>query len=81
MQWKLHSPHPYPSVKKAGHDGKGGEMIRKETGWELYNLGIDMGEKNNLADQYPDIVNRLTKRLETFDRQLTQSKRSAGIVE
>jgi len=79
-QWKLHKPHPYRSVVKVGHDGKGGEMTGKETGWELYDLDHDIQEKNNLADQYPDVVNRLTKMIEEFDQQLIKTKRPAGVV-
>jgi len=80
-QWKLHTPHPYASLKKAGHDGQGGEMTRKDTGWELYDLDTDIQEKNNLAEQHPDVVNRLTQMVENFDSQMKKTKRPAGIVE
>ena len=36
---------------------------------ELYNLKDDIGEKNNLADKHPDIVNRLHKMLKDWRKQ------------
>jgi arylsulfatase len=79
-QWKLHSPHAYVSVKKVGHDGKMGEMMRIKTGLALYDLDNDIQEKNNLVEEYPDVVTRLTKMAEEFDLQLKINKRSAGRV-
>ena len=57
------------------HGGQGWQAIRKDN-WkavrpkarvtpdepiELYNLSTDIGEKNNVADQYPEIVAELAK--------------------
>ena len=33
---------------------------KKPPSWELYDLGTDPAETKNLAEQYPDIVNRMT---------------------
>ena len=33
----------------------------KEKPFELYNLEVDLGEKNNIADQHPDIVKKINK--------------------
>lgn len=61
-QWKLH--------------------INKTIGWNnnqqgefqiaLYNLDNDIGEQNNLADQFPDIVIKLNKLIFEFDRKLSE---------
>jgi arylsulfatase A-like enzyme len=45
---------------------------------ELYNLHEDISEKNNLAEKHHDIVKRLTKRMENFDRELKANKRPPG---
>ena len=55
--------------------------MMKETGWELYNLDHDIQEENNIADQEPEVVNRLKIMMEEFDQELKEAKRPAGIVE
>ena len=37
---------------------------------ELYNLAKDISESKNLASENPEIVNRLTKKMAKFDREL-----------
>lgn len=58
-KWKLHFPHGYLSVVKPGRDGKPGSNKRANTGLALYDLSTDIGEKNNVAAQNPDVVSRL----------------------
>lgn len=60
--WKLVLPHTYRSYEGVvpGHDGWPGPYARGESGLELYNLADDISEKNNIADQYPEIVEELT---------------------
>jgi hypothetical protein len=71
-------PHPYFSVKSVGSDGQEGQMIHRETDWELYNLQTDPGEKNNVAKDNPDIVKRLAKMMLEFEKKLLKNKRPAG---
>jgi arylsulfatase A-like enzyme len=40
----------------------------------LFNLKDDLSEKNNLTEQYPDIVKELTEALEKWEREV-----SAGV--
>ncbi len=47
---------------------------------ELYDLEADIGEKNNLADAHPEIVERLTGVMRQFDRSLKASSRPPGKV-
>jgi hypothetical protein len=35
----------------------------------LFDLAKDPGEKNNVADQFPDIVNDLSARLQTYAKE------------
>jgi arylsulfatase A len=62
-KWKLHFPHSYITLNgKPG--GKGGKPARYEqgkTGLVLFDLEKDIGEKTNVADQHPDVVERLKK--------------------
>jgi arylsulfatase A-like enzyme len=59
-QWKLHFPHPYRSLAgEPGSGGRPGPIVQKNTALELYDLKNDIGETTNVADQHPDVVNRL----------------------
>ena len=59
--WKLHFPHPYPSLTgPPGKDGQPGGITQgnvKEL--ELYNLREDIGERKNVAAEHPEIVAKL----------------------
>jgi len=54
--------------------------LRKTDTVELYNLREDISEKNNLADKHPDIVKRLSERMERFDRELKANARPPGKI-
>ncbi|MDH5743467.1 MAG: sulfatase-like hydrolase/transferase, partial [Candidatus Aminicenantes bacterium] len=60
-RWKLHFPHEYRSYEgvEPGKDGLPGPYAHGETGFELYDLKNDIGEKHDVADKYPDVVERL----------------------
>ncbi|MEO1535762.1 MAG: sulfatase-like hydrolase/transferase, partial [Planctomycetota bacterium] len=47
-------------------------VIDREEVPELYDLEADIGETNNLADQYPDIVNQLRLELDRFWAEATR---------
>ncbi|MEC3908478.1 sulfatase [Tamlana sp. 2201CG12-4] len=44
----------------------------------LYDLQNDVGEKNNLADKHPEIVDQLQTVIANFDEQLTKEIRPVG---
>ncbi|PWJ57303.1 arylsulfatase A-like enzyme [Dyadobacter jejuensis] len=60
--------------------GKWKLHIEKSLGWpldkngafpvSLYNLDVDIGEKNNVAGQFPDVVAELTHRVKEFEMEL-----------
>ena len=61
--WKLHFPHKYRTLN-GRPGGKGGKPVRYSMGktdLALYNLDKDIGEKNNVAEQHPEIVAKLKK--------------------
>jgi arylsulfatase A-like enzyme len=59
-KWKLHFPHDYRAFTgPAGTDDKVGGYKPAHTDLALYDLEADIGEQTNVADQHPDVVNRL----------------------
>ncbi|GIW98724.1 MAG: arylsulfatase [Pirellulaceae bacterium] len=69
--WKLHFPHSYRSLKgEPGRDGKPGPYQQLRCGLELYNLDQDIGEQQNVADQHPEIVARLSELADGMRRRL-----------
>ena len=69
-KWKLHFPHTYRSMvgQEMGGDGIPGKYnYGAEIGLALYDLDADIGESNNLAAEYPEVVAQLT--------QLAEAKR------
>jgi arylsulfatase len=74
-RWKLHFPHTYRSMegRELGVDGIPGKYdYSREVGLELFDLETDISESTNVADQHPDVVERLSrmadlKRLELGD--------------
>lgn len=59
--WKLHLPC---NEKK--------QQWLAQHNLELYDLSTDLGEKNNLADRRPEVVEQLTGRAHAFDEQARQ---------
>jgi arylsulfatase A-like enzyme len=58
--WKLHLPHEYRSLAgEPGKDGKPGPYKQVKTELALYNLADDVGERNNVAADHAEVVNRL----------------------
>ena len=58
-RWKLHLPHPYQSLERAGSDGAPGAYARKEMELSLFDLETDPRESTNVADRNPDVVKKL----------------------
>lgn len=83
-QWKLHVPHPYRTLagRPGGTDGRPAAMRQAKTGLELYDLKNDVGETKNVAEVYPEIVERLMKHVETARATLgdTLTKRRGSEV-
>lgn len=53
--WKMHYPHAYRTMEGStpGKDGMPGPYKQGSTDFVLYNLREDIGERNDLSDQYP----------------------------
>jgi arylsulfatase A-like enzyme len=71
-RWKLHLPHSYVTLagEPGGRDGDPVEYHRREIGLELFDLHNDVGETTNVADQHPDVVERLSAAAEKARAEL-----------
>ncbi len=60
--WKLVFPHSYRTMagRPGGTDGTPNPYQNAKSGLELYHLGKDTGEGENVAGAHPDVVERLT---------------------
>jgi arylsulfatase A-like enzyme len=77
-KWKLHVPHSYEFVEQAGKDGQRGKSVQKMIELSLFDLENDPGEQQNLASQYPNIVQELKEEIARFDKEIRENKRPAG---
>jgi arylsulfatase A len=59
-KWKLILPHKYRSLTGTpGRDGRPAGYSYATCGRELYDLESDVGERRNVAEQFPDVVRHL----------------------
>lgn len=74
-RWKLHFPHDYRTLagKPGGTGGKPVPYQQARTGVELFDLVADASEKHNVADQHPEVVERLKKLAEQARADLGDS--------
>ena len=73
-----HFPHYHGSLWKPGSALRNNEWklvhFYEENTKELYNLNDDFGEANNLADAYPEIVNKLSNKMNEIKVELNANK-------
>jgi len=79
-KWKLHAPHKYSSLAKAGGGGWPGPYETKEIGWALFDLEADISETTDVADQHPDVVERLKGLMVAFEKDLADNSRPPGRI-
>lgn len=71
-RWKLHLPHQYRTLS-GRPGGKGGVPVAYDQatiGLALYDLKNDVGETTDVADQHPEIVERLLAHAEAARAEL-----------
>lgn len=78
--WKLHLPHKYHDIVEPGRDGLPGKQEERPIELSLFNLRDDISETTNLAEQHPDIVERMSAMATVFDEQMKATARPCGKV-
>ncbi len=68
-RWKLHLPHSYRVLVKAGNDGAAGEYRQEKIGLSLFDMEQDPFETTNVLDRYPKIAARLQEIAERHKQQ------------
>ena len=58
-KWKLHFAHNYPKPDPPGGEGRPGKYSTQHIGVALFDLEADIGETRNVAEEHPDVVQRL----------------------
>lgn len=58
-RWKLHLPHQYRTLIKAGMDGAAGKYEQRTIETSLFDLQADRFESTNVAAKYPEVAARL----------------------
>ena len=76
-KWKLHVPYAYDSYEgqEPGRDGYAGARVQKRTGYELYDLEQDVGERDNVFERHPQVAGRLLARAEQAREELGDGDR------
>lgn len=72
-KWKLHFPHTYRTMegRALGKDGIPGKYnYAAEIGLALYDLEADISEQLNVADQNPEVVERLSRMADEMRMEL-----------
>ena len=69
-RWKLHLPHNYRTLEKAGQDGKPGKYKEAHIDLSLFDMKNDPYETTDVKDEYPEVLKKLQrdadKHKETF---------------
>lgn len=58
-KWKLQLPHQYYAVDVPGKDGMPGRQVWTNAGMELYDLEQDIGEKKDVSDDHPEVMEKM----------------------
>lgn len=77
-RWKLHVPHSYRTLVKAGQDGQPGQYRQEQIGLSLFDLANDPKETTNVYDKQPEVARRLTAIAERH-RKAFFDKKSRGV--
>jgi arylsulfatase A len=75
-KWKMHWPHSYRTMagKPGGTGGIPASYTSAKTELVLYNLEEDIGERVDLKDRYPEVVEELSSLGDRMRRDLGDSK-------
>ncbi len=80
--WKLFFPYQYKTLdgKPGGKYGVPVSMDTDSIGLALFNLRKDVGEQNNVINQYPEIAEELKKLGREFESDVKQNQRGVDWI-
>jgi hypothetical protein len=58
-RWKLHLPHQYRTLVKAGRDGMAGKYRQASIELSLFDMEADPLETKNVIQKFPEVAQRL----------------------
>ncbi len=64
-RWKLHLPHPYPTLMEAGWDAIPGTYVQESIDTALFDMANDPLETTNVLVQHPEAARELIQMAET----------------
>jgi arylsulfatase A-like enzyme len=73
-RWKLHLPHSYRTLVRAGKDGMPGKYAQKKIGLSLFDMEKDPYETTNVLDEYPDVLDKLKRYAQRHRRRFYTKK-------
>ena len=73
-RWKLHLPHTYRTLVKAGHDGMAGKYRQEKIELSLFDMEKDPYETTNVLEEYPEVAEKLRKLAERHKEQFYSEK-------
>ncbi len=68
-RWKLHLPHSYKTLAKAGRDGKPGRYEEAHIGLSLFDMENDPLETTDVAGRHPAVVEHLKRLAESHRKR------------
>jgi len=76
-QWKLHFPHAYRTLagRPGGTGGRPAKYEQAQIDLTLFDLENDISEQRNVADQHPDVVERLQRLADAMRQDLGDAAR------
>jgi arylsulfatase A-like enzyme len=79
-KWKLHFPHSYRTMagRPGGTNGIPTKYSTGQIGLSLFDLSVDVGETTNVADEHPEVVQRLTRLADQIRQELGDGKKLKG---
>ena len=77
-KWKLHLPHGYRDVVRAGNDGERGVTRTSKIELSLFSLEHDPLEEHNVITEHPEVAKRLQEYAAKHLRKYYGAKREAG---
>lgn len=77
--WKLHLEGKRRDYNNINYDYSDDFVFHQEE--ELYNLSEDVGEQRNLANDYPEIIEKLKNAVKKHKKEIKKNSRPEGSVE